>query len=54
MNRMFEWVSLAAGIGLVLVGIRSLHQQGDWIPLILGALIIAFGISGLLKGKPKA
>jgi uncharacterized membrane protein len=53
MNRAFQWLSLVAGLLLLILGVRNLYLEGDWVIFVLSMLIIAFSISGLLKGKQK-
>jgi uncharacterized membrane protein len=51
MNRAFQWLSLVAGLLLLILGVRNLYLEGDWVIFVLSMLMIAFSISGLLKGK---
>ncbi len=45
-----QWLSLVAGIGILVYGIKMIFE-GDWIPFILGMLIIAFTVSKMLKTR---
>ncbi|MCE5333380.1 MAG: hypothetical protein LLG06_02200 [Desulfobacteraceae bacterium] len=45
-----QWLSLIAGIAILVYGITMIFQ-GDWIPFILGILIVAFTVSKMLKTK---
>jgi hypothetical protein len=48
-----QWLSLAAGILILVYGIfRLLAQpQPDWVPMILGLLIVAFSVSKMVKSR---
>ena len=53
MSRSMQWLSLIGGILILGLGIfRLLAQpQPDWIPMILGLLIVAFSISRMVKSR---
>ncbi len=52
MSRRMQWLSLAGGILIFGYGILRLFEpQPVWIPMILGALIIAFSVSRMLKDR---
>ncbi len=52
MSRSTQWLSLTGGILVLGYGIFKLFQpQPEWVPMILGLLIIAFSISLLAKGR---
>jgi len=53
MSRTMQWLSLAAGILILVYGISRLlaQPQPDWVPMILGLLIVAFSVSKMLKGR---
>ena len=53
MSRSMQWLSLAAGILILVYGIfRLLAQpQPDWVPMILGLLIVAFSVSKMVKSR---
>lgn len=53
MDRKTLWLSLCGGCFLVVLGIKRLYQQGDWVLFILGTLIVAFSASNLLGGRQK-
>ncbi len=53
MDRKTRWICLLAGCVLLAFGIQKLYQEGDWVPAILGVLIVAFSISGILKDRQK-
>jgi hypothetical protein len=46
-------LSLIGGVVVVLFGLLELYNQGKWILLILGLLIVAFTISSMLRSRPK-
>ncbi len=53
MSRSVQWLSLIGGILILGYGIfRLLAQpQPDWIPMILGLLIVAFSVSKMVKSR---
>ena len=53
MSRSMQWLSLIGGILILGYGIfRLLAQpQPDWIPMILGLLIVAFSVSKMMKSS---
>ena len=53
MSRSTQWVSLTGGIVILGYGIFKLlaPPQPDWIPMILGLLIVAFSVSKILKSR---
>ncbi len=53
MSRSMQWLSLIGGILILGYGIfRLLAQpQPDWIPMILGLLIVAFSVSKMVKSR---
>lgn len=50
MDRKTLWISLLGGCFLLVLGIKKLYEQGDWVLFIIGTLIIAFSASSLLRG----
>ena len=48
-----QWLSLIGGILILGYGIfRLLAQpQPDWVPMILGLLIVAFSVSKMVKSR---
>ena len=52
MNRTTQWLSLVAGTCLLLYGISKLYLAGEWVLVVLAALIIAFTLSSMSKNKP--
>ncbi len=50
MNPSTQWLSLIAGVAIFLYGIKKLFE-GDWIPFVLGFLIVAFSVSKILKTR---
>jgi hypothetical protein len=48
-----QWLSLTGGILILGYGIfRLLTQpQGEWVPMILGVLIVAFSVSKMVKSR---
>lgn len=53
MNRTTQWLSLIAGICLLLYGISKLYLVGEWALFVLAVLIIAFTLSSMSKSKPE-
>ncbi|MCU0588453.1 MAG: hypothetical protein MUF52_09875 [Syntrophobacteraceae bacterium] len=53
MSRSTQWLSLVAGICLLLVGIAKLYMVGEWVLLVLAALIIAFTLTSMSKSRQK-
>ena len=52
MSRPTQWLSLTGGILVLGYGIFKLFQpQPEWVPMILGLLIIAFSVSLLAKSR---
>lgn len=45
-----QWLSLIAGAAIFLYGIKKLFE-GDWIPFVLGFLIVAFSVSKIMKTR---
>jgi hypothetical protein len=54
MSRSNQWICLAGGIFLFLLGVKRLFQEGDWVIVILGVLILAFSTSSIVKGRQKS
>jgi uncharacterized membrane protein HdeD (DUF308 family) len=53
MSRRSQWLSLFGGCVVLVLGIMELYQQGKWVLVILGLLIIAFTISNVVKNRLK-
>ncbi len=53
MSRRSQWLSLLGGCVVFVLGIMELYQQGKWVLLILGLMIIAFTISNMVKSRLK-
>ncbi len=53
MSRWMQWLSLTGGIVILGYGIFRLLAQPEpeWVPLILGLLIVAFSVSKMVKSK---
>jgi hypothetical protein len=53
MSRSMQWLSLIGGIVILGYGMFRLLAQPrpDWIPMILGLLIVAFSISKIVKSR---
>ncbi|SPF39637.1 hypothetical protein SBDP1_250040 [Syntrophobacter sp. SbD1] len=52
MNRSTQWFSLVGGALILGYGIyRLISPPPDWVPMILGLLIVAFSISRIVKGR---
>jgi hypothetical protein len=47
-------LSLIAGICLLLAGVFKLVTAGEWVLVLLAALIIAFTLSSMSKNKPES
>lgn len=47
MGPSLQWLSLTGGAIIFLYGLFRV----DWIPLILGALIVAFSVSKMMKSR---
>ncbi len=48
-----RWAALAAGVFLLLYGLRLLYLEGDVVLVIISALIVAFSVFGILKDRQK-
>ncbi|GLI35948.1 hypothetical protein [Desulforhabdus amnigena] len=53
MNPTTRWASLAAGCILLLYGMKMLYQKGDWVLVVISALIVAFSALGIIKERNK-
>jgi len=53
MGRSLQWLSLIGGILILGYGIFRLitQPQPDWVPMILGLLIVAFSVSKMVKSR---
>ncbi len=51
MSRSTQWLSLIAGIMILIYGIIMLFKKMDWIPFVLGLLIVAFSASKMVKSR---
>jgi hypothetical protein len=53
MSRSTQWIALTGGIVILGYGIFKLlaPPQPDWIPMILGLLIVAFSVSKIMKSR---
>ena len=51
MSRSMQWLSLLGGTVILGYGIFKLlaQPQPDWIPMILGLLIVAFSVSKMVR-----
>ena len=49
MSPLMQWLSLAAGVGILIYGIVKLFAEKDWVLLLLGLLIIAFTLSKMFR-----
>ena len=52
MDRKFQYLSMAVGVLLLIYGIKKLIES-DWVPFVLGFLIIGFTLSIMKKNKQK-
>jgi len=48
-----QWLSLSGGVVVTLFGLMELYNQGEWILLILGLLIVAFTVSSMIRSRLK-
>jgi hypothetical protein len=53
MSRSNQWVCLAGGVFLFLLGLKRLFQEGDWVIAILSVIILAFSTSSIIKSRQK-
>lgn len=51
MSRRTQWFSLAGGVVLTILGFKKLYDEGDWVLLILGFLIVAFTVSNIIRSR---
>ena len=52
MGRSTAWLSLTGGVAILGYGMfRLLQPQPEWIPMILGLLIVAFSVSKIAKSR---
>lgn len=49
MSRGTQLLSMLGGIAVVVLGGMRLYQEGEWMLLILGILIIAFTLSSISR-----
>lgn len=49
MSPSMQWLSLIAGVGILVYGIVKLVFEKDWVLFVLGILIIAFTLSKLFR-----
>jgi len=52
MSQPLQWLSLIGGVVILAYGIfRLFATQPDWIPMVLGLLIVAFSVSKIVKSR---
>jgi len=51
MSRSTQWLSLIAGAALLAAGIFKLYTAGEWVLVVLAALIIGFTLSSMSKNR---
>ena len=52
MSRWMQCLSLAGGILILGYGILRLFEpQPEWMPMILGGMIVVFSVSRMLRGR---
>jgi len=51
MDRMTRWISLLGGCFLLVIGMKRLYREGDWVLAIIGAFIIAFSVLSMVKNR---
>ncbi len=51
MSRSMQWLSLWGGVLVLGYGVYRLFIQPDWIPIVLGLLIMAFSVSRILRSN---
>jgi hypothetical protein len=49
MSPLTQWMSLVAGVGILVYGVVKLFAEKDWVLFILGLLIVAFSLSKIFK-----
>jgi len=49
MSPLMQWLSLVAGIGILIYGLVKLFAEKDWTLFVLGLLIIGFTASKMFK-----
>lgn len=55
MSPLTQWMSLVAGVGILVYGVVKLFAEKDWVLFILGLLIVAFSLSKIFKtGRGRA
>jgi hypothetical protein len=53
MDRKTQALSLAGGCLLAIYGLKRLYDEGDWVLVIIGVLIVAFTASNMIRKKPE-
>jgi len=53
MSRSTQWFSLAGGVAILAYGVYKLlfALHPDWVPMVLGLLIVAFSASRIMKDR---
>ncbi|MFP5212190.1 MAG: hypothetical protein ACLGPL_02310 [Acidobacteriota bacterium] len=51
MDRKTQWLSLIAGVMLLIMGVSRLVSNNEWVLLVISVLIIAFSVSSIMKSK---
>lgn len=50
-SRSTRWLSFFGGCFLLVYGFQKLYLEGDWVLVILGVLILAFTVSGMIANR---
>jgi hypothetical protein len=53
MSRSNQFISLAGGVLVFFLGVRRVIQEGDWVLVTLGVLILAFSVSSIMRSRRK-
>jgi hypothetical protein len=54
MDRKTRLFSLIAGCFLLLYGMKKLYEEGDWVLVIIGVLIVAFTVSNMMRNRRRS
>jgi hypothetical protein len=49
MSPLMQWLSLGAGVGILVYGVVKLFGEKDWVLFVLGLLIVAFTLSKMFR-----
>ena len=51
MDRKTQWLSMTAGVVLLIFGFKRLFEGEGWTLLILSALIVVFTLSSMIRRR---